>query len=370
MYRIFFLFLTFCVLHFSFSVFAADWTYYRGDEQATGCAAAKLPDEFKTVWKYQFKTGWIQATAVIADGTVFTGSSDNGMSAFSLKDGKLLWNYPVETGVIAPAVYFNGLLFFGDSDGFLYAVDASTGKERWKFQAKGTFDNSPNIDQKTSRVLIGSQDGTLYALDAATGKPAWEYKADDQIRCFPAIVGRKCFVAGCDAKFHIVDIDKGTAAAKIELEAPTGSTPAVWNDYVFFGTEGNEFLAVDWKKEKIVWRYKAKQAFRSPAACKDGLVIVCGMDKAVRCFAAATGEQRWEFRTKGRMEESGALIAGNRVYVPCSDSFLYVLDLQNGEKVNAVELGGKLRACPATDGKRIVIGTDDGTLFCLERAEN
>lgn len=353
-------------------LYAADWTYFRGDERASACVdeTVSVPDSLKTVWKHSFENGWIQATAIIADETVYIGSSDNGMTAFALSDGKPLWNYPVETGVLASAVYFQDTdgtasLFFGDSEGILYALDARTGKERWKFKTEGTIDNSPNIDREKKRVLVGSQDGTLYALDTTTGKPAWKYKSEDQIRCFPTIVERKCFVAGCDAKFHVVDLDTGTAVTKIELDAPTGSTPAVWKDLVFFGTEGNELLALNWKSGKIVWRYKAKQAFRSPSACKDGFVVVCGMDKTVRCFEAETGELRWEFRTKGRMEQSGAVIAGERVYVPCEDSFLYILDFSTGEKVGDVELDGKLRACPAVIDGGLVIGTDDGVLLRL-----
>jgi outer membrane protein assembly factor BamB len=349
------------------SVYAADWNAYRGGDQATGCAAetVSLPKELKTIWKHPFKSGWIQATAIIVDGTVFVGSSDDGMSAFALKDGKLLWTFPVENGVIAPAVFHKGLVFFGDSTGVLYALDAATGKERWKFQTKGTIDNSPNIDRKTDRVLVGSQDGNLYALDAASGKNVWTYKIDNQIRCFPTIAERNCFVAGCDSKFHIVDLDKGTAKATVDIESPTGSTPAVLGDNVYFGTEGNEFIALNWKTAKIVWRLKSKQAFRSPAACKGDAVVVCGMDKAVRCLDAATGKERWEYRTKGRMEESGAVVVGENVYVPSTDTFLYILDFKTGKKINAIELGSKLRACPAVVNQMLVIGTDDGTLFGL-----
>ena len=351
---------------------AADWPLYRGDDRATGCATEKitLPESLKSVWEYRPESGWFQASPVIVDSTVYVGSSDDGMLAVNLDDGKLRWKYAVEYGVLAPAAYHkdaigNESLFFGDTDGTLHVVDAKDGKLRWKFATKGPIDNSPNIDRKTDRVLVGSQDGSLYALETATGKLVWEYKAEDQIRCFPAIVERRCFVAGCDSKFHVVDLDKGTVVAKVEILAPTGSTPMVLGDRAFFGTEGNEFLALDWKKAEIIWRYEMKQAVRSPAAGKENTVVFCGMDRAVRALDAETGKERWTFRTKGRMENSGPIVVGSRVYVPCSDSFLYVLDLETGKQIQATEMPGKLTACPAVVDGRIVLGTDDGVLCCL-----
>lgn len=350
----------------------ADWPLYRGDAAAVAAPpqAVSLPATLKTLWEHRLERGWFQAAAIVAGETVFVGSSDLGMTAFRLDDGKERWRYPVEYGVTAPAAYFRDArgdesVFFGDSDAFLYALDARNGSLRWKFQAKGSFDNAPNVDRETGRVLVGSQDGTLYALNIETGKPDWTFKIDDQIRCFPSIVGRRCFVAGCDGRLHVVDLDRGTAVARVELGAPTGSTPAVLDDRAFFGTEGNEFLAVDWKKAEIVWRFKASQSFRGPAACKDGLVVFGGFDRTVRALDAETGRERWNFRTKGRMESSGPVIVGDAVYVPSSDSFLYVLDLNTGRRRSAAALPGKLLASPAVVDRRLVIGTDDGVLCCL-----
>lgn len=368
------------------AVSLADWPLYRGDQQARAVAeeTVRLPNNLKIRWEKRLEKDWFQATAVVVGNRIFIGSTDEGFWAFSLKDGKEIWKYSVEYGVLAPAAFWKtsetektekkdeqetGLLLFGDSDGILHAVDSETGKIRWQFKTKGAIDNSPNIDQETGRVLIGSQDGSLYALEALSGKLVWEYQAGDQIRCFPTILGPRCFVAGCDSMLHVVDLDKGTLVTKIDLEAPTGSTPTVYENRLFFGTEGNEFLAVDWNTEtqatKIAWRYKTQQAVRGPAACSDGLVVFCGMDRTVQALDIKTGETRWTFRTKGRMEHSGPVIVGNRIYVPSSDSFLYVLNLQTGEKLDAVELSGKLLASPAVVDNRVVIGTDDGVLFCL-----
>jgi outer membrane protein assembly factor BamB len=108
-----------------------------------------------------------------------------------------------------------------------------------------------------------------------------------------------------------------------------------------------------------------RQAVRAPAAYHDGTVFFGGMDRVAYALDAKTGKERWKYHTKGRIE-GGAVIVGNRVYVPSGDSSLYVLDVQSGKLIESKELSGKLFAAPAAVHQRIVIATDEGVLTCLQ----
>ena len=369
------------------SVFADDWTLYRGDANATGRVSsnAKVTGKLKIVWEHRLEKGFFEAAPIVVGHSIFIGSNQEGMGAFDLLTGKPIWTYqrlaaqsvsqsvtqsatqsvtqsPID--IAASAAYFEGLLFVGDTRGTLHAFQAD-GTPRWTFNTKGTIDNSPNIDVQKKHVIIGSQKGILYALKADSGEKVWEYETDDQIRCFPSIVGRRCFVAGCDSQLHVVDLDTGKGIRQIPLDAPTGSTPLLVGDFAYVGTEGKEFLAVDWKREKVVWRFPMNQAVRAPAAYREGVIIFGGMDKTVYALDAATGDERWKFNTRGRIE-GGAVIVGDRVYVPSMDSSLYVLDFQSGRRIDSIELTGKLSTSPAVVPNRIVIATDEGVLTCLQ----
>ena len=325
------------------------------------------PEESKLqiVWERQPEKGYYQGTPLVVGNTIFIGSSDEGMWAFDLQTGEPIWNCPIDEEIFAPAAHFDGLIFVGDIRGVLYALDAESGEEKWQFDTKGTIDNSPSIDVQTKRVLIGSQKGILYALESATGEKVWEYETDDQIRCCPAIADRYCFVAGCDAHLHVVALDTGEEISRIPLDSPTGTTPLLVGDFAFVGTEGNEFLAVDWKQEKVLWRMESKQAIRSPAVYREGVVIFGGMDKTVYALDAMTGEERWKYKTKGLIE-GGAVLVGDRVYVPSMDSSLYVFDFRSGELIDSIGLTGKLSTAPAVASDRIVIATDEGVLTGLQ----
>jgi outer membrane protein assembly factor BamB len=53
------------------------------------------------------------------------------------------------------------------------------------------------------------------------------------------------------------------------------------------------------------------------------------------------------------------------VYVGSSDGRLYVLDLATGEKRWEFDTGSALTASPAIAGGRVVIGSQDGVLYCF-----
>ena len=53
------------------------------------------------------------------------------------------------------------------------------------------------------------------------------------------------------------------------------------------------------------------------------------------------------------------------MYIGSNDGRLYVLDLATGRKVTEWQAGAPLSASPAIAGGRLVIGAQDGRIYCL-----
>ena len=150
----------------------------------------------------------------------------------------------------------------------------------------------------------------------------WKHQIADQIRCSPTVVEDRAFVAGCDGKLHIIDLSKGTDVADVDIEAPTGSTPAVHGDVVYFGTEGGTFFAIDWKRAAVVWRWEDKartDPLRSSAALPTDAVIFGSRDKRrAGSWIQPTGKGRY-----GRSRRVGfdrLLARGGRRFRECSSA--------------------------------------------------
>jgi outer membrane protein assembly factor BamB len=364
--------------NFSAAQAADTWPVFRGDSQSDGVSPEILPEQLEVLWKRTFKNAAFESTAVIAEGVVYLGGLDGYLRAIDLADGREKWHFHRELGFKAPAAVRDGAVYIGDSDGNFFCLDAATGKQRWQVATEAEINAGANFFGPA--VLVGSQDGSLYALDRQSGKTQWKYSIDNMIQCTPTVIDNRAFIAGCDGKLHIIAMNASPASAEhrpttslgtpvtVDIQDPTGATPAAHGAHVYFGTQGSRFLCVDWQQAKIEWSFepKRKQPFQSSAAVSGGLVVVGGRDRLVHGLDAKTGSQRWSFPTRGRVDSS-PVISGSRVFIGSSDGRLYGLDLLSGHKIWEYEAGGGFTSSPAVAGGRLVIANDDGDVYCFGR---
>jgi outer membrane protein assembly factor BamB len=193
---------------------------------------------------------------------------------------------------------------------------------------------------------------------------------EDQIRCSPTIVEDRVFLAGCDGKLHILDLNDGKDVAQVEIGGPTGVTPAVVGDFVYFGTEGGEFLCINWKEAVVAWTFAGKNStsYRSSAAATPEQVIVGSRAKRVHALNPKNGEELWTFATKQRIDSS-PVIVGERVYVGSTDGRIYGLNRTSGKMEWEYEAKGGFTGSPAVVDGKLVIASDDGVVYCFGKKE-
>lgn len=353
---------------------AQGWHLFRGDAGSSGVAKTTLPAEPEIIWKHKVKEGSFESTPLIisTDGRppmAVIGDLDGRLIALDLKDGKLLWEQDLgELGFTAAAAYQDGKIFIGDFDGFFHCLDLD-GKPVWKYEAEGEILGSANFYKNL--VLFGAQDGNLYAVDRENGKLVWKYQADDQIQCSTTVVDNRAFLAGCDGKLHIVDLDTGKDVAKVDIESPTGTTPAALGDRVYFGTQQGTFLAVNWKEAKIDWHREdplGGTTIVASAAVSDQQVVYPVRNRQVISLEPGSGKERWVTQLESKVEAS-PVIVGDRVLLAATDGRLFLLDQKNGETVWQTQLNGSIIGSPAVAFERLVVATDRGLVYGLGAPE-
>ncbi|HEX5104194.1 MAG TPA: PQQ-binding-like beta-propeller repeat protein, partial [Pirellulaceae bacterium] len=346
------------------AITAKSWPLFRGDSLAQGFSPSSLPAKPEVLWKHTVQGGAFDGTPVIDGGIVYVGDMDGKVYALKLDTGDEVWTYKVESGFIAAPAVRGNLLYIGDIDGKFYALDCKNGQPKWTFQADAEIDSGANFWK--GNVLFGSQDAHLYCLNAE-GKLVWKFQIQDQIRCMPTIVGDCSFVAGCDSMLHIIDLNEGKETASVPIDAPTGVTPAVLGDNVFFGTEAGVFFAIDWKEARVSWKKEdsnGSQSIRSSPAVQPGIVVVGSRNRSVQAFDPATGKELWTFASKQRIDSS-PVIVGNRVLVGAADGRLYALDIKTGQPTWEYQATGGFSGSPAIADGKLVIASDRGVVYCF-----
>jgi outer membrane protein assembly factor BamB len=344
---------------------AGQWPIFRGNAHSTGKSSSQLPNSPELLWKYEVEGGCFKVTAAIDEGVVYIGDADGEFYAIELATGRLIWKVETESGFHAPAGVRGDKVYVGDYDGVFRCFAKKTGEELWRHDVMAEINSSPNFYKDW--VLFGAQNGDLTALDAEKGEFAWKYEIQDQIQCSPTIVENRCFLAGCDQIFHVLDLDKkGEKIGGVKIGAPSGNTPAVLGDYVYFGTMGGVVYCVDWRKVEEKWTFSlpnnADGYNGSPAV--DKWIYIIGKNKILSAIDPATGEEKWQFAGKSK-SESSPVIVGDRVYAPYYDGRLYALDAATGEVRWQYETGSRLSASPAVADGKLVIANEGGAVYCF-----
>ena len=297
---------------------ADTWAQFRGGASLTGVSATTVPDALELLWTFEAGESIDSSAAIGRDGTVYVGAYTGELIALDLDTGEVRWRYRASEqmgiGESSPAVG-DGRVFVGDLAGVLHAVDAATGDPLWTYATQGEIKSSPVL--VGDRVLIGSYDGYLYGLDRATGELAWQVETQNYVHATPAVIDGVAYFGGCDETFHGVRVSDGVEVVSLPAGAYTAASSAVRDGRAYFGTFDNEVIGLDLSTQEILWRYEHPERhfpFYSSALNVDGTVVIGGRDRMVHAIDEATGEARWTFMTRARVDSSSRHRGRPRLY--------------------------------------------------------
>jgi outer membrane protein assembly factor BamB len=127
------------------------------------------------------------------------------------------------------------------------------------------------------------------------------------------------------------------------------------------------------EKPDLMWTFKGGDAIHSSAAIVGGRVYVGCSDSNVYALNLADGKKLWSYQTAGEVESS-PLILNGRVYVGSADAFLYALEADSGKFLWKYETGDRIPGAPnwvkSSKGGApwILVGSYDFKLHCVDSA--
>jgi quinohemoprotein ethanol dehydrogenase len=193
-------------------------------EDVAGALIAWDPVQQKEVWRVPYPTPWNGGTLTTAGNLVFQGTADGRFVAYRATDGKLLWQSPAGTGVIAgPATYtVDGKQYVTVMAGWggAYALVYGAAARKAGVRSEG-------------RMLTFALGGQAKLPDVAPiprhpPKPTFELKASaEEIARGATLFHRNC------ATCHGLQAVGGGAIS--DLRFSTAETHGRWNDIVLGG---------------------------------------------------------------------------------------------------------------------------------------
>ncbi len=354
---------------------STSWASFRNDPSQQGVAGCTLPEKLELIWELKTNDG-VTATAAIVGAQAYVPELSGMLRCIELKTGNVVWSYrsiddpdpnTFAAGFKSAATVSADTVYVGDEEGTLHAIERSTGKKKWTFKTGGEI--TGGVMLLDDRILFGSHDGTLYCLNAADRREIWKFPTEAPVFSSPALGGGFTFLAGCDENLRVIDVQTGRQEAALPVSAYIAASPAVFGDVLYVGTAAGEVIAYDWKEKRVAWRFRDPMRnfpYHASAAVTDEYVVVGGRDKLLHCIDRKSGEEKWHFPTRSRIDSS-PVIVGDRVFFGSADRYLYGVSLKDGKQVWKYDARGDVTAGVAVGEGYLVAGAEGsgGRVFCF-----
>jgi len=257
---------------------------------------------------------------------------------------------------------------------YVYAVNLQTGAQTWRFPEKAStanpFDATPTLTSD-GQLIVGGFDKKLYSLNPQTGQSNWQFTdARDRWIGGALATEKMIFAPNADYKLYALNM-QGKLQWSFPADQSIWGTPVSDGTNIYFGTLGKKVYAVNAQTGKQIWVQDVNGAvLGSPVLGEDKLYVgtysgsVYALDTA-NGFAqtitttSTTGKDRWIW--------SGPALDGTNIYYGDGNGSLYAQPLSGTGQPWSQQLNGAITGTPLVTADNIVIGTEAGNVYFIDR---
>ena len=299
-----------------------DWYTFMHDLGFSGISSDQsLTPPLKLLWK--FKTGGpLHASPVIANGTLYIGSTDGKLYALDAKQWGIKWVFDAGDAIRYSATVLGNQVYFSARNDKVYALDANTGEKLWEFKTKSWMDAPPIVVD--DKVYIGAFRSNIYLLNAKTGE--LEARRERTVRI-------RNIEYGCvNGVFRPVRPEHNAKAWR-DHTAGSESYPVTANGTVYIGARDGRIHGFDSMSQAETWVYQTGGFVNAAPAISDGILYAASGDGYVYAFANAT-----EITATEEMRRSGVVVHDAAPVYATKDGMSVLLHLNDGTRLPIVQV--------------------------------
>ena len=399
-----------------------DWPQPGGNAanvvQHTGATGTLQPVWERSVGDGSNRKGFVAASPVIANQTIFTLDADNTVRASAEADGAERWSFEItkrggeatrtrgpsmidrvrdpaslfegskrdKDAVGGGVAYDNGVLYATSGLGMVVAIDATTGEAIWESPTRTPMHSAPTV--AGGRVFAITDDNEIIAFSASDGEVLWTYQGIVETARMltapvPAVVGDTVIAPFSSGEVVALRAQNGGLLWQDALSSTARLTPlASLNDIAFGPVVADGFViaaaqsgvmtAFDLRTGQRIWSQPAG-SIGMPWVAGD-TVFTATTDGKIAALSKLDGTVQWiqQLQTfekpnkrKDRVVWSGPVLAGQRLLVASSNGRTVILNPFDGSILEERETGGDVMVPPVIANQTVYLLTDDATLIAL-----
>jgi eukaryotic-like serine/threonine-protein kinase len=308
---------------------------------------------------------------------IFRGDQQlSGVTDTPLPDDlSLLWSFATEYDIISSPVIGHGNVYIGSTDGKVYCIALLDGAKIWEYNTEDDIEASPLLLDNT--IYIGNLSGMFVALDARTGQLKWSYDIQSEIMGSANWVAgtdgeQPSILVGCyDTRMYSFDAGTGELQWTYETDYYINGAPATDGRHVVFGGCDEMLYIVsvaDGTQKGAVW---AGSYIAGSAALVDGRAYLGHYDSKLVCIDIAEQNIVWEYEDKETRGEyfSSPAIGKDRVIIGSRDYYLHCVERKTGRRIWKFQTRDEIDSSPVIAGDRVVACSTDGRVYILNLAD-
>jgi outer membrane protein assembly factor BamB len=247
----------------------------------------------------------------VADGVLYYGYHKD-LFALNEETKEEQWTFHGSSGYETAPVVANGTVYVGTSDGQLLAIDNKTGLQKWSHKAglliKGEIAELSNtvyfVGSTESPISFSSPDGialddTLHAINASSGEDLWSFDPLGNVQSFLVADGM-LFIATKEqypnaSIVYAIDLQAGKELWSIE---PTNSVLvplSLANGTILIGDDTGMIQAYDVSTRQTKWQFQVNNAI-GDISIAQGTVYISSESGYLYALDIHTGQEKWQFQ--------------------------------------------------------------------------
>jgi outer membrane protein assembly factor BamB len=278
------------------------------------------------------------ANYLVANGTLYLHSAENGLGAIEVGSGEVEWIFEEADTPLIPEFVEGDVLVARSLGGNIFAIDRSDGSLTAGRPTEQGYGMAPGT---SGRWFAPVSEGRVVAGEADSNEPVWETPVEGTgVR--PAFADGRVFVSTVELP-----------PEEINFENPAGIDG------------GGRLYALDAEDGSVLWDRTRVGGGLAPPTVHDGTVYWTGTDGDILTNDAKTGDSGWELKTDSSFNTPVA-ITDDHLFAGNDDGGLYVIDTESGERLRRIPIGDPLYAGPVVVGNVVYAGTTTGTVVAVD----
>ena len=283
----------------------------------------------------------------------------------------LLWSFKADGDIISSPVIGLGSVFIGSTEGKVYSIDILNGEKNWEIDTEDDIEASPLLFDNT--IFIGNLSGAFFALDALSGQIKWEYEISGDIMgsanwaVAPDSQKKLIFVGSYDTKMYCFDADTGDLEWTYETDYFINGAPATDGRHVVFGGCDEKLHIVSVTDGTKKGEVLAGSYIAGSAALVDNRAYIGNYGSKLVCIDVVEQKIVWEYEyTESRGEFfSSPAVGKDRIIIGSRDYFLHCIDRETGRQIWKFQTRDEVDSSPVIATDKVVFGSTDGRVYMV-----